>query len=76
TVKVLLPPGLDEQWLISVMHTDEDAMRYADVFGEFVVELTSSAATGPLLGPVSSSGVGRGSASPGWVTTSSGGGHR
>jgi len=38
---VLLPPGLDEQWLISVMHTDEDAMRYADVFGEFVIELTS-----------------------------------
>ena len=37
---VLLPPGLDEQWLISVMHTDEDAMRYADVFGEFVAELT------------------------------------
>ena len=38
---VLLPPGLDEQWLISVMHTDQDAMRYADVFGEFVEELTS-----------------------------------
>ena len=37
---VLLPPGLDEQWLISVMHTDQDAMRYADVFGEFVAELT------------------------------------
>lgn len=38
---VLLPPGLDEQWLISVMHDDADAMRYADVFGEFVDELTS-----------------------------------
>ena len=36
---VLLPPGLDEQWLISVMHTDSDAMHYADVFGEFVDEL-------------------------------------
>ena len=36
---VLLPPGLDEQWLISVMHTDEDAMVYADVFGAFVDEL-------------------------------------
>jgi glutamate-1-semialdehyde 2,1-aminomutase len=36
---VLLPPGLDEQWLISVMHDDADAMRYADVFGEFVDEL-------------------------------------
>ncbi len=32
-------PGLDEQWLISVMHTEADAMRYADVFAEFVDEL-------------------------------------
>ncbi len=38
---VLLPPGLDEQWLISVMHSDADAMRYAEVFGEFVDELTA-----------------------------------
>ena len=38
---VLLPPGLDEQWLISVMHSDVDAMRYADVFAEFVDELTA-----------------------------------
>ena len=37
---VLLPPGLDEQWLVSVMHTEEEAMCYADVFAEFVDELT------------------------------------
>jgi len=37
---VLLPPGLDEQWLISVMHTDAEVMHYADVFQEFVSELT------------------------------------
>ena len=36
---ILLPPGLDEQWLISVMHSDTDAMHYADVFSEFVDEL-------------------------------------
>ena len=36
---ILLPPGLDEQWLISVMHTEEQALRYASVFGEFVDEL-------------------------------------
>jgi glutamate-1-semialdehyde 2,1-aminomutase len=36
---VLLPPGLDEQWLISAMHSEVDAMHYADVFGEFVAEL-------------------------------------
>ena len=38
---VLLPPGLDEQWLISVMHSEADAMMYADVFEEFVTELTA-----------------------------------
>ena len=38
---VLLPPGLDEQWLISVMHDEAAAMMYADVFQEFVDELTS-----------------------------------
>src|SRR3954453_6755138 len=38
---VLLPPGLDEQWLISVMHTESDAMHYAEVFAEFVAELAS-----------------------------------
>jgi glutamate-1-semialdehyde 2,1-aminomutase len=38
---ILLPPGLDEQWLISVMHDDADAMRYADVFAEFVDELVA-----------------------------------
>ena len=37
---VLLPPGLDEQWLISMMHSEADAMFYAEVFGEFVSELT------------------------------------
>jgi len=40
---ILLPPGLDEQWLISVLHTEADAMRYASVFEEFVDELTASA---------------------------------
>lgn len=38
---MLLPPGLDDQWLISVMHSDADALPYADVFAEFVEELIS-----------------------------------
>jgi glutamate-1-semialdehyde 2,1-aminomutase len=38
---VLLPPGLDEQWLISVMHSEADAGRYATVFEEFAAELTT-----------------------------------
>jgi glutamate-1-semialdehyde 2,1-aminomutase len=36
---VLLPPGLDEQWLISVMHDEVDAHKYAEVFAEFAEEL-------------------------------------
>jgi len=36
---IMLPPGLDEQWLVSVMHTEEETLRYATVFGEFVDEL-------------------------------------
>ena len=38
---VLLPPGLDEQWLVSVLHSEDDAMRYAAVFQEFVEELVA-----------------------------------
>jgi glutamate-1-semialdehyde 2,1-aminomutase len=38
---VLLPPGLDEQWLVSVLHTDDDTGRYAEIFQEFVDELTA-----------------------------------
>jgi hypothetical protein len=38
---VLLPPGLDEQWLVSVLHTEADTMLYAGVFQEFVDELTA-----------------------------------
>ena len=38
---ILLPPGLDEQWLISALHSEHDAMRYESVFQEFVDELTA-----------------------------------
>jgi glutamate-1-semialdehyde 2,1-aminomutase len=38
---IILPPGLDEQWLISVVHTEEEALQYATIFGEFVDELTA-----------------------------------
>jgi glutamate-1-semialdehyde 2,1-aminomutase len=37
---ILLPPGLDEQWLISIMHTDEDIAFAENVFETFVNELT------------------------------------
>ncbi|HTN81668.1 MAG TPA: aspartate aminotransferase family protein [Acidimicrobiales bacterium] len=36
---ILLPPGLDEQWLVSVQHTDADMDRHIQVFSEFVSDL-------------------------------------
>ena len=33
---VLLPPGLDEQWLISVLHDDDDVAHGVEVFRSFV----------------------------------------
>jgi len=33
---VLLPPGLDEQWLMSVAHTDDDLAFALDVFTRFL----------------------------------------
>jgi glutamate-1-semialdehyde 2,1-aminomutase len=37
---VLLPPGLDEQWLLSVLHTDADVAHHTEVFSEFAQALT------------------------------------
>jgi len=37
---ILLPPGLDEQWLISVMHDESAAMGYAEAFEAFARDLT------------------------------------
>ena len=41
---VLLPPGLDEQWLISVMHDDADEHALRRGVREFVAELTADRA--------------------------------
>ena len=38
---IFLPPGLDEQWLISVQHSDADIDRHLEVFADFVGELTA-----------------------------------
>ncbi|HEX9260045.1 MAG TPA: aminotransferase class III-fold pyridoxal phosphate-dependent enzyme, partial [Acidimicrobiales bacterium] len=38
---ILLPPGLDEQWLISVLHTKADIEHALDVFRSFAVALTA-----------------------------------
>lgn len=36
---ILLPPGLDEQWLISMMHTQSDLDYHVGVYSEFAQEL-------------------------------------
>jgi glutamate-1-semialdehyde 2,1-aminomutase len=36
---ILLPPGPDDQWTLSVQHTEADIDRYLEVFGEFAREL-------------------------------------
>jgi glutamate-1-semialdehyde 2,1-aminomutase len=36
---VLLPPGLDEQWLMSVQHTDDDVAHHGEVFETFASAL-------------------------------------
>ncbi|MGH2682172.1 MAG: aspartate aminotransferase family protein [Actinomycetota bacterium] len=36
---VFMTPGDEEQWTISVQHSEDDVARYADAFGEFSAEL-------------------------------------
>ena len=38
---VLLPPGLDEQWLISVLHDDDDVAHGVEVLRSFVDALVA-----------------------------------
>jgi len=37
---IFMTPGDEEQWTISVQHTEEDIQRYVDAFGEFCAELS------------------------------------
>jgi glutamate-1-semialdehyde 2,1-aminomutase len=37
---IFMTPGDEEQWTISVQHTEEDIQTYVDAFGEFCQELT------------------------------------
>jgi glutamate-1-semialdehyde 2,1-aminomutase len=38
---VFMTPGDEEQWTISVQHSEEDLVRYTDAFGQFCAELAS-----------------------------------
>ncbi|MBJ7399988.1 aminotransferase class III-fold pyridoxal phosphate-dependent enzyme [Mycolicibacterium sp.] len=36
---ILTPPGMDDQWLVSLAHTDADMGKWVDAFGELAREL-------------------------------------
>jgi glutamate-1-semialdehyde 2,1-aminomutase len=38
---IFMTPGDEEQWTISVQHTEDDVQRYLDAFGEFCSELVA-----------------------------------
>ena len=38
---ILLPPGPDDQWTLSVQHTEADVDRYVEAFRAFATELTA-----------------------------------
>ena len=42
TEGVFMTPGIDEQWTLSVQHTDEDVARYVNAFETFAKEVTGS----------------------------------
>jgi glutamate-1-semialdehyde 2,1-aminomutase len=39
---IFMTPGEDEEWTLSVMHTDDDLRRYLDVFETFARDVTTS----------------------------------
>jgi glutamate-1-semialdehyde 2,1-aminomutase len=38
---ILLPPGPDDQWTLSVQHTEDDVDRHVQAFRDFATELTA-----------------------------------
>jgi len=41
TNSVYMTPGADEQWTLSIMHSDEELDHYVDVFEEFARDITA-----------------------------------
>src|SRR5919199_789285 len=39
---IFMTPGRDEEWTLSVLHTDEDLARYVEVFEAFARDVTSA----------------------------------
>ena len=38
---IFMTPGVDEQWTLSVQHSDEDLQRYVDAFAAFAHDVTA-----------------------------------
>ena len=38
---IFMTPGVEEEWTISIAHTDEDVQRYLDAFEAFARDVTS-----------------------------------
>jgi glutamate-1-semialdehyde 2,1-aminomutase len=39
---IFMTPGQDEEWTLSVLHTDADLQRYVDVFEAFARDVTTT----------------------------------
>jgi glutamate-1-semialdehyde 2,1-aminomutase len=39
---IFMTPGEDEQWTLSVLHSDQDLDRYVNVFEEFARDVTAA----------------------------------
>ena len=39
---IFMTPGVEEEWTLSIAHTDEDVQRYLDAFEDFASDLTSA----------------------------------
>jgi glutamate-1-semialdehyde 2,1-aminomutase len=38
---VFMTPGVDEEWTLSVLHSDDDLRRYVEVFENFARDVTA-----------------------------------
>ena len=43
---IFMTPGQDEEWTLSVLHTDADLARYVEVFETFARDVTSAVVAG------------------------------
>ena len=39
---IFMTPGVEEEWTLSIAHTDDDVQRYLDAFEEFAADVSSA----------------------------------